>query len=99
MRTSRTADRAELEVSDSGIGLAPGDAERVFERFFRSPRVVDSQIPGTGLGLFIAKAIAEAHGGRISASNREERRHDVPDRAAGAPRGGPTAFPDGQLVV
>jgi signal transduction histidine kinase len=43
----------------------------VFERFFRSTRAVDSQIQGTGLGLFIAKAIAEAHGGRISASSRD----------------------------
>jgi signal transduction histidine kinase len=71
IRTRRTADGAVLEVSDNGIGLTPGELERVFERFFRSTRAVDSQIPGTGLGLFIAKAIAEAHGGRISVSSRE----------------------------
>jgi signal transduction histidine kinase len=59
-----------LEVSDSGIGLTPDEAERVFERFFRSEKAVVSQIPGTGLGLFIAKAIVDAHGGRIHAESR-----------------------------
>ena len=72
VRTRRSAGGALLEVSDNGIGLAPGEAERVFDRFFRSSRAVDSQIPGTGLGLFIAKAIAEAHGGSISVARREE---------------------------
>jgi signal transduction histidine kinase len=67
----RTADGALLEVSDTGIGLPPAELERVFDRFFRSKRAVDNQIPGTGLGLFIAKAIAEAHGGRISATSRD----------------------------
>jgi signal transduction histidine kinase len=43
----------------------------VFERFFRSGHAVSNQIPGTGLGLFIAKAIAEAHGGHIAASRRD----------------------------
>ena len=62
---------AVLEVSDTGIGLPPGDAERIFERFFRTTQAVTEQIPGTGLGLFIARAIAEAHGGSISASARD----------------------------
>lgn len=62
---------AVLEVRDTGIGLAPGDAERLFERFFRSERATTAQIPGTGLGLFIAHAIIQAHGGRISARARE----------------------------
>jgi len=60
-----------LEVSDTGIGLPPGEHERVYERFFRSTRAVKNQIPGTGLGLFIVKAITEAHGGSISASLRD----------------------------
>jgi len=72
VRTRQTENGAVLEVSDNGIGLAPGEIERVFERFFRSSRAVDGQIPGTGLGLFIAKAIAEAHGGCISVSSRDE---------------------------
>jgi signal transduction histidine kinase len=62
---------AVLEVSDTGVGLGPGEAELVFDRFFRSTHADAQGIPGTGLGLFIARAIAEAHGGRISASARQ----------------------------
>ena len=69
VRVVRTPDGAVLEVTDTGIGLAPGDVERVFDRFFRAERATDRQIAGTGLGLFIARAITEAHGGRISASS------------------------------
>ena len=69
VRVTRTPDGAVLEVADTGIGLAPGDVERVFDRFFRAESATDRQIAGTGLGLFIARAITEAHGGRISASS------------------------------
>jgi signal transduction histidine kinase len=64
-------DAVVVEVRDTGIGLAPEDAERLFDRFYRSSRAVTEQIPGTGLGLFIARAITEAHGGRISARGNE----------------------------
>jgi signal transduction histidine kinase len=67
VRVSAAADGGVLEVSDTGIGFSPRDAERLFERFFRAPSAVTNQVPGTGLGLYIARAIAEAHGGRISA--------------------------------
>jgi signal transduction histidine kinase len=60
-----------LEVCDNGIGFTKAEAERVFERFYRTDRAVERQVPGTGLGLFIAAAIADAHGGRISAHPRE----------------------------
>jgi signal transduction histidine kinase len=66
-----TPEGALLEVSDTGVGLGPEEIDRVFERFFRSTRAVAGQIPGTGLGLFISKAIAEAHGGSISATQRD----------------------------
>ena len=71
VRARSTGNGVVLEVSDSGIGLTPEDAERVFERFFRSEKAVEGQIPGTGLGLFIAKAIVEAHGGQIHAESRD----------------------------
>jgi signal transduction histidine kinase len=71
VRTLRTPNGAVLEVSDTGTGLPQDELELVFERFFRSDHAVSNQIPGTGLGLFIARAIAEAHGGHISASNRD----------------------------
>ena len=52
-------------VRDTGIGIAPSEAERVFERFYRSPSGRERSKDGTGLGLSIAKAIALAHGGRV----------------------------------
>jgi len=70
VRAVRTPNGAVLEIADTGIGLGPGEEERVFERCFRSERATDQQIPGARLGLFIARAIAEAHGGRIAASSR-----------------------------
>jgi signal transduction histidine kinase len=57
---------ASLEVADTGIGIAADDQERLFERFFRTSTVAEQQFPGTGLGLYIARAIVEAHGGWIT---------------------------------
>jgi protein-histidine pros-kinase len=56
---------AQVEVADSGSGIRDGDAERIFERLYRSGSAVAQQVPGAGLGLTIALAIAEAHHGRI----------------------------------
>jgi two-component system phosphate regulon sensor histidine kinase PhoR len=52
-----------FEVADTGIGIAPEDRERVFERFFKGDRTRSEE--GTGLGLAIAKHIVQGHGGRI----------------------------------
>ena len=60
-----------LEVADQGIGIAENEREQLFERFFRARSALDRQIPGTGLGLYISKAIVEAHGGRIEARSVE----------------------------
>ena len=55
-----------LEVADEGPGLAPEQAARVFERFYRADEARTRAHGGTGLGLAIVAAIAEAHGGRVS---------------------------------
>jgi signal transduction histidine kinase len=55
-----------LEVADTGIGIASGEQERLFERFFRASTASEHQIPGTGLGLYITRAIVDAHGGSIA---------------------------------
>jgi signal transduction histidine kinase len=55
-----------LEVADTGIGIASEEQERLFERFFRASTASEHQIPGTGLGLYITRAIVEAHGGSIA---------------------------------
>jgi signal transduction histidine kinase len=60
-----------FEVSDSGIGVPAEEIGRLFDPFFRASTAVDRQIQGTGLGLHIAKAIVEAHGGRISVTSAE----------------------------
>jgi signal transduction histidine kinase len=62
---------AVLEVCDTGIGFTAEEASRVFEGFYRTETAMERQVPGTGLGLFIAHAITDAHGGRISAHPRE----------------------------
>jgi two-component system OmpR family sensor kinase len=53
-----------LEVADEGPGLYPEEAEKVFERFYRSDPSRNRNLGGTGLGLSIVAAVAEAHGGR-----------------------------------
>lgn len=57
---------AEVAVADTGIGMAPEVAARVFERFYRAPDGVATDRKGLGLGLYISKALVEAHGGRIA---------------------------------
>ncbi len=61
-----------VSVIDEGPGLSPEDLVHVFDRFYRSKKTSNS-VKGTGLGLFLCKAIVEAHGGKISVSNREDR--------------------------
>jgi two-component system, sensor histidine kinase len=63
--TSNQADQLELRVQDTGVGISEPDLERVFERFYRSESARGNDLDGTGLGLPIARAIVEAHGGRI----------------------------------
>lgn len=58
-----------ISVKDSGIGIASSELKRIFEPFYRSPAVCAAQIHGTGLGLPLAKRIAEAMGGRLSVSS------------------------------
>jgi PAS domain S-box-containing protein len=63
----RDGDMAKLTVKDHGMGIAPEDLERVFQRFERA--VPSASISGLGLGLFIARQIVEMHGGRLSAES------------------------------
>jgi len=59
---------AVLEVADTGVGIAPDDLPRLFDRFFRADRA-RANPGGSGLGLAIAQSIARAHGGRIAAES------------------------------
>jgi two-component system phosphate regulon sensor histidine kinase PhoR len=64
-------DHVELAVVDTGIGIAPGDRDRLFTRFFRARDAEERSIPGVGLGLSITKKIVETHGGRIEVESGE----------------------------
>jgi signal transduction histidine kinase len=51
-----------LKIEDSGVGIDPKDADRIFDAFYTT------KTNGTGLGLSICRTIIEAHGGRLSAT-------------------------------
>jgi PAS domain S-box-containing protein len=61
-----------VTVSDHGIGLPPGAAQMIFEPFGRGSNAQRQQLPGMGLGLYIARQIVEQHGGRIWAESAGE---------------------------
>jgi signal transduction histidine kinase len=65
VRLAANGTRVRLEVADTGIGISPGEQARLFERFFRTSTATERHISGTGLGLYIANAIVDAHGGQI----------------------------------
>lgn len=63
-------DTVHIRVTDRGIGIAPEDQQRVFERFFRVDKARSRATGGTGLGLAIVKHVAANHGGAITLWSR-----------------------------
>jgi two-component system, OmpR family, sensor histidine kinase SenX3 len=58
-----------LRVRDRGVGIAPDELKQIFKRFYRVPSRALAHVKGTGLGLFIVRAIAHKHGGRVFAES------------------------------
>jgi signal transduction histidine kinase len=65
VRAEPVADRIEIEVADTGDGIAPEERDRVFTAFYRGGADVARTSGGAGLGLAVSRAIVEAHGGQI----------------------------------
>ena len=73
VRVSRSNGSAVVAVADSGPGLAVGDPERVFERFYRADGSRSRTSGGVGLGLAIVSAVAASHGGAVAAASEPGR--------------------------
>jgi signal transduction histidine kinase len=58
-------DEVIVSVSDEGIGIPVEEQARIFERFYRVDDALSRRTAGSGLGLYLAKAVIDAHGGRI----------------------------------
>ena len=64
---ARDGDDAVIKVEDQGIGIPPSELPHVFDRLFRGSNAINHGMPGAGLGLSSARAIAEGHGGTVTA--------------------------------
>jgi signal transduction histidine kinase len=65
-------DSIEVAVTDNGIGMPDGVVHNLFHKFYRSHRSRE-QVAGSGIGLYISKAIVESHGGTISVRSSENK--------------------------
>lgn len=66
-------DRAVIFVADQGVGIAPEDQQRIFERFFRVDNSLGRRTQGAGLGLYLSRAIVRAHGGELHVESQPGR--------------------------
>jgi len=65
VRLSAQDDKVILDVADTGVGISPEEQQRLFRRFYRITEVAHGETRGIGLGLYVTKAIVEAHGGEV----------------------------------
>ena len=82
-----------VSVSDEGVGISPEDLIPLFEKYFRVKSPTGYHVAGTGLGLPVARAIVEAHGGRIWAESKVGHGTTL---CFSLPRAGPSAEVDNQ---
>lgn len=72
---SYTDKQVRIEVQDEGVGLPQDEWDRIFERFYRVDDALTRRTQGTGLGLYLAQAVVQAHGGKIGV-------HSVPGKGS-----------------
>jgi PAS domain S-box-containing protein len=70
VRVRRNGNRILLAVSDSGIGIPPGEQQRIFDRFYQVDGKMNRRYNGMGLGLALVKEIVEAHGGTVGVESQ-----------------------------
>jgi signal transduction histidine kinase len=70
LRARQHDGRQIISVEDSGVGIAPTDQARLFEKFYRARRSETLREKGSGLGLAIVKSVVEQHGGRVTVESR-----------------------------
>ena len=70
LRARQHDGRQIISVEDTGVGIAPTDQARLFEKFYRARRSETLREKGSGLGLAIVKSVAEQHGGRVTVESR-----------------------------
>ncbi|MFH1839479.1 MAG: ATP-binding protein [Patescibacteria group bacterium] len=68
---SKLRNKVRFEIKDTGIGIPKSDQAHIFERFYRASNASKMKTDASGLGLFIAKAVVEAHGGNIGFTSQE----------------------------
>lgn len=73
LRTRRDAARARISVVDRGVGIAPAEQRRIFEKFSRGTEARRMGVTGAGIGLAMVKHIVDAHHGRIDVESRVDR--------------------------
>jgi two-component system sensor histidine kinase BaeS len=69
VRTFAEGESAVLEVEDTGIGIADGDLDHVFDRFWRSEKSRSRSTGGAGIGLAVVKGLTQAHGGGVQVTS------------------------------
>src|SRR6267378_3318095 len=91
-----------LSISDQGIGIAPKDVDRIFDRFVQVESSATRRTQGTGIGLSIVKQLVTLHGGRISVQSEPDRGSTFLVHLAATPRVsasiGPSTSPEVQKV-
>jgi two-component system sensor histidine kinase KdpD len=71
VEVGRNSEGVMISILDRGMGVPDNDRERIFNRFYQVGDALHHSIPGMGVGLYVAREIVEAHGGKIWCEPRE----------------------------